>query len=120
MQIERSQTSANVAKIFGWALLVTSALVLAVVISFAVDIYLDPQSSYAYQVVSSFLSAEEPLVSVSEDGKVSEISIGPQGRLMIAILFGFFALSVSVSFFSALISSAISLLNFAKKDEDAT
>lgn len=84
------------------------------------DIYLNPQSSYAYQVVSSFLSAEEPLVSVSEDGKVSEISVGPQGRLMIAIMFGFFALAVSVSFFSTLVSSAISLLNFAERDEDAT
>lgn len=118
--MQNSQPYRSVAKFFDCALLVAAAVVLAGIIYFAVDIYLNPQSSYAYQVVSSFLSAEEPLVSVSEDGKVSEISVGPQGRLMIAIMFGFFALAVSVSFFSTLVSSAISLLNFAERDEDAT
>ncbi len=120
MRVESLSTLETVAKFFGWALLAAAAVLIAVTIKFAVDLYSDPTTSYAYEVVSSFLSEEEPLVSVSKDGETLEINISSESRLVIALFLGLIGLSISVSIFSGLISSAISLFNLSYKNDKAT
>ena len=82
-QLEQAPLSKSVAYAFGWFFLLAAISSLVAFFVLILPVVTDPESSFIYQQMSVYLSADEPLVLAAGAENQSVFTISSDGRLLI-------------------------------------
>jgi hypothetical protein len=119
-QLEQAPLSKSVADAFGWFFLLAALSSLVAFFVLILPVITDPESSFIYQQMSVYLSADEPLVLAAGAENQSVFTISSDGRLLITFFLAILALGAFGSFLGALIAGAVDLFYFSNKSDDVT
>jgi len=117
-QLEQAPLSKSVADAFGWFFLLAALSSLVAFFVLILPVITDPESSFIYQQMSVYLSADEPLVLAAGAENQSVFTISSDGRLLITFFLAILALGAFGSFLGALIAAAVDLFYFSNKSDD--